>query len=608
LRFEVNNTVTSAPSSATFYKWEGFQSNTALPAGTDTVRSSLYIDPTWANKPVSASMWGTTTNGTDSAWPIIGFSNGYSGSYDYAPGNFVGFRVYDTNTGVWHEVVPGASYFGKTVDLEIAVNQLTGKYEFYLNGNEVYSYYTEGYNTLTNVIFNNLNLKTDNALDNYVVRWTNFYTGTLIHDVTAPVVNITSPVQSIVGGVVTISGTQDESNPDHYYFVVKDHNGNVVAHTTANGSTDGVVYSSLATIADWTWNTKLVNDGTYTIDLEARDTAGNKDSNSIATKVITVDNTAPSVPVNGYPSNIYLNSNVFNYTWDASTDILSPVHYEYLASQDSTTVSGMLVNNVWSSEGPNFVSQKQHDALYAGSSIPSEGTLDGTWYWQVRAVDAAGNASAWSQVWHYTLDTVAPKVTVSNLTTTDTKPTVTGTVNDPNTDVSVDVNGVTYTALVATTANSDGTYNWSAAVTDALALDTYNISATANDKAGNQGTTTGELTIFAALVPPVPPIQSVQLLLGPTATPFTTTPQNTGNTSPTNTGNTDTNQTVAGAQTQTGNDNQNNKDQAVEGASDTKGPWSLWGMAWYWWLVILAVLAAIVWWLVAGYRRNSNES
>src|SRR5262249_19576275 len=32
------------------------------------------------------------------------------------------------------------------------------------------------------------------------------------------------------------------------------------------------------------------------------------------------------------------------------------------------------------------------------------------WYWQVRAVDAAGNKSAWSDIWHYMLDSVAPDV------------------------------------------------------------------------------------------------------------------------------------------------------------------------------------------------------
>jgi len=40
--------------------------------------------------------------------------------------------------------------------------------------------------------------------------------------------------------------------------------------------------------------------------------------------------------------------------------------------------------------------------------IHSSGAGDGTWYWQVKAVDAAGNESAWSPIWNVTIDTVAP--------------------------------------------------------------------------------------------------------------------------------------------------------------------------------------------------------
>ncbi|HVW71619.1 MAG TPA: immunoglobulin-like domain-containing protein, partial [Candidatus Paceibacterota bacterium] len=38
----------------------------------------------------------------------------------------------------------------------------------------------------------------------------------------------------------------------------------------------------------------------------------------------------------------------------------------------------------------------------------SSGASDGTWYWQVRAKDAAGNYSDWSDIWSVTLDTSAP--------------------------------------------------------------------------------------------------------------------------------------------------------------------------------------------------------
>ncbi len=330
--------------------------------------------------------------------------------------------------------------------------------------------------------------------------------------------------------------------------------------------------------------------------VQAFDAAGNTSGWSSWSEVV-VDSTAPSVPVNGQPSGVYKTSNVFNYTWDPSTDNLSPVHYEYQASKDPTTVGGVLVNSVWNSASG---SATQKAALMAGPSIPSEGTSDGTWYWQVRAVDAAGNKSAWSQVWSYTLDSVKPVVTVNSLSTTNTTPTLTGTVDDHTATVTVKVDGHTYTAV----NNQDGT--WTANIADALALGVYDVSASATDPAGNVGYTTANavLTISAAPTALVTP-PAAQLIIGPTANLFSNAaPQGSngdqqGSTTPTD-------QAVEGAQTQ--KSNTNNNDQAVEGASTTKGPWSLWGVAWYWWLVILAILGAIIWWLIAGYRRNANEA
>lgn len=109
-------------------------------------------------------------------------------------------------------------------------------------------------------------------------------------DATAPVVAITNPNDGdALRGTVTVSGTVTDTHPDHYYFVVKDSNGKIVAGP-------GVVKQ--ATVVDWSWDTTKVTDGTYTIDLEARDKAGNKDAGSTATISVTVDNTAPVVDNN----------------------------------------------------------------------------------------------------------------------------------------------------------------------------------------------------------------------------------------------------------------------------------------------------------------------
>src|SRR5690606_17891588 len=109
-------------------------------------------------------------------------------------------------------------------------------------------------------------------------------------DNTAPIVQITAPADgSLLSGEVTISGVVTDTNPYRYYLVVKNSNGNVVAGP-------GTVYAD--TVADFSWNTALFADGTYTIHLEARDDAGNKDGGSVAVISVPVDNTAPIVTVN----------------------------------------------------------------------------------------------------------------------------------------------------------------------------------------------------------------------------------------------------------------------------------------------------------------------
>jgi len=111
-------------------------------------------------------------------------------------------------------------------------------------------------------------------------------------DTVSPVVKSNSPSEdSRVNGIVTVSGDVTEMNPYRYYLVVKDSKGKVVAGP-------GTVYK--ANVADWNWDTTKQVDGTYTINLEARDAADNKNANSIYIIKVTVDNTPPEVTLNGY--------------------------------------------------------------------------------------------------------------------------------------------------------------------------------------------------------------------------------------------------------------------------------------------------------------------
>jgi len=111
---------------------------------------------------------------------------------------------------------------------------------------------------------------------------------------------------------------------------------------------------------------------------------------------VPADTTAPTVPTLISPADgTFLDTNNFDFDWNDSTDD-SSITYIYQASQNPTQSEGVLTTGLWTS------------GTLPTSTIHSSGAGDGTWYWQVKAVDASNNESAWSPIWNVTLDTVAP--------------------------------------------------------------------------------------------------------------------------------------------------------------------------------------------------------
>jgi hypothetical protein len=109
------------------------------------------------------------------------------------------------------------------------------------------------------------------------------------------------------------------------------------------------------------------------------------------------------------------------------------------------------------------------------------------------ATDSAGNGNT-SQVSFFpvAIDNTVPTVTVNTLSTQDSTPTLTGTVDDPTATVLVTAGGQTKTASVA---GSNWTVN--GALFTAISDGVYDVLASATDEAGNAGSdlTTDELTI-----------------------------------------------------------------------------------------------------------------
>lgn len=200
----------------------------------------------------------------------------------------------------------------------------------------------------------------------------------------APVVSFTNPANSsMVKGTVDIRGTVADSNPDHYYLkITQDSNGSVKYSHTYYGApqafTDHSIYS---------WNTKAVADGAYTIDLEARDAAGNKDSGSVKTISVTVNNDAPDVTINSYNAN----SNVITPSVTATDPTPGDTLTYSWAANDAASTSNVTVSDPSALE-PDFTVN-----------------ADGSYSFTLTVTDAAGNATA--KTFDFTYST--PPVTFS---------------------------------------------------------------------------------------------------------------------------------------------------------------------------------------------------
>ncbi|USN96388.1 MAG: chitobiase/beta-hexosaminidase C-terminal domain-containing protein [Candidatus Nomurabacteria bacterium] len=478
-------------------------------------------------------------------------------------------------------------------------------------------------------------------------------------DSMAPVVAITSPSNGdVVRGTVTVSGSVTDVNPDHYYLVIKNSSGHVVAGP-------GVV--NTANVADYNWNTSSLPDGTYTIFLAARDAAGNRDGGSEQSVTVTVDNTPPA-QVSGVHilqnsvdlgTNAFVNERDVTVDWNDSTDANFD-HYQYQADADKAT---------------------PYDFTTTVSASERSGSIrdqDGTYNYRVRAIDAAGNVGQWSDWVSVTLDRIDPStpsatysdngdgtqnVTLSTGDATDTiYYTTDGTMpNQSSTEytgafvltqgtsfqaIAYDQAGnhsgifapsvpiITNEASVHATTNSF-VLEWDTdeATTSRVVYDTVSHS-TLVDNNVNYGYAfstvedSNRVTHHSVLVTGLTPGTTYYFRTVSHGSPVAVSDEVNGTTtkvvkkgstdngtpvyqvttgaSSANGTNTADNSDVLGTETQkTDSKSNSNSNKNVLGTSteNSDGVWNIFGLAWYWWLLILAAVAALGRWLYGRFSQ-----
>ncbi len=232
----------------------------------------------------------------------------------------------------------------------------------------------------------------------------------------------------------------------------------------------------------------------------------------------------------------------------------------------------------------------------------------GDYYVSLRAKDSLGNMSDLSYV-KFTVDHTAPVVTLQSDKTNpmaSSQVTFSGKVtNGADLDTLALYNGAVQVADLTGSVDSNGHWSYAFPPEDLIAGN-YTFTVVAMDTRGNESdVTTSPQSVLSMNVTPFVPgrgatispdvtQQLVRAFTVPTSVVATVpTPQKDNN-----------DQAVLGTQTEkaAGSDAAN-KTAAI---APTENGWKLFGIVWYWWLLILAVVALLVWRMAAWVRREDD--
>lgn len=147
-----------------------------------------------------------------------------------------------------------------------------------------------------------------------------------------------------------------------------------------------------------------LTEGTWYVRVKAIDQVGN--ASSYASNSLVVDATPPtdpgtpvasSDPTDNTPTWVWTSSN----DWETALNVITPYTVEW--TQD-----------------PSFVTDVVSSTIYTNEFTHDDPLADGTWYFRVKAEDAAGNYSSFSPAGSITIDTTAPITPGTPTTTTPT--------------------------------------------------------------------------------------------------------------------------------------------------------------------------------------------
>jgi hypothetical protein len=337
-------------------------------------------------------------------------------------------------------------------------------------------------------------------------------------DATAPVVAVSVPAASAVTADTTpdLSGTAGNAaaDPSHSAdsgsITVKVYSGNAASGSPVRAFT--VTRSATAWSVgdpDWTGGLTPLTDGTYTVQAEQSDGAGNTGFSNART--FTVDDRGPDLHISTPVHQTTIRDATPTYLGDAGTapgdagtvtvDVYAGIN-PFLQGTPVQTLVAPVANGIWTVDG--------------GPAIP-----DGTYTIRASQFDSFGHFGS-SNIPYFTIDTTGPAVAITapanGSSGTDTTPTISGSAGNAAGD-GANVTVLLYSGSTATgtplenlSAPRSGT-SWTIDAAT-LALGTYTVVASQADSVGNMGTST---PVTFTITGPPKPITIIDPISGITA-------------------------------------------------------------------------------------------
>ena len=406
-------------------------------------------------------------------------------------------------------------------------------------------------------------------------------------DKTAPAAPVITNSPVIVNNSVAdaqATWSHDGVDVDHYEY--REYMSQAAADADIDGNTASYwIVSHNADDKSQTVGNSWTGEQTLYYRIVAIDAAGNRSVPSeLGTVIIDkVAPVAPTVSADGIAnSGDSTNELTVNVTWSAPAGAST---YDYRVW---TNANGSIYN----SEDNAYEVQGLTGNARSGAFTEGEGS----YFVQVRAIDATGNPSPWSTAFVVVYDVTGPEIVANGYTQN-------GNVFTPDYSLTEDVD-FTWTAAESNptgvtfddeqlnpdfTVTQDGNYSFTLTATDSTGNSTsrvlsFTYTAPAPVVTPESGTTTDNAPSGSAPVP-----TGFTGVIGATA-----------------------NQAVLGATDNT--EAAQNGTSDVAGATDDKTASAvdgnngmIFGLAWYWWILILAALAALAWFIIAAIRRRNEE-